>query len=83
VLAFFPLISALGSEGIELDATLVAKQLIEACANKSPCWSAECAFNVRQTSVCRGQIGKPLERNWRVFLPNRDKLKVCRTFGIA
>ena len=55
----------------------------EACANKSLCWSAECALNVRQTSVCRDLIGKPIERSWRAFLPDRDKLEVRRTFGVA
>jgi hypothetical protein len=57
--------------------------LKEVCANKSPYWSAGCAINVRQTSVCRGLIGKPLERDWRAFLPGHDKLEVCRTFGVA
>ena len=60
-----------------------AGDLSEACANKSLSWSAECALNVRQTSVCRGLIGKSIERNWLAFLPDLDKLEVCPAFGVA
>src|SRR5215470_17855685 len=47
----------------------------EACAYKSSCRSTKCAPNVRQTSVCRGLICKPLGRTRRTYLSNSDKLK--------